>query len=202
MGFARAQEKGEASSHARRPLFETRRARPRWRAGLVERLYRAYRAELCAYIEKNFGAGPPEPEEVVQSAFARFAAQEHPERVANPRAFLYACSRNLVLDHKRRAAVRHAAVEDGSLADLGDGPANADIERVLIGREQLAIVEATVRAMEPRRRKVLIMHVVHELRYTEIARRLGLSETRIRQLMADALAECEAALARAEGGEG
>ncbi|ATE63522.1 RNA polymerase sigma factor [Rhizorhabdus dicambivorans] len=165
-------------------------------ANLLERAYRSYRAELCRYIERQFGPGPPEPEEVVQSAFARFAALEKPQEISNPRAFLYACSRNVVLDARRRDRVRDAALDDETIADPGDGPANMDIERVLLGREQLAIVEAVVRAMEAKRRKVFIMHVVHGLRYVEIAREMRLSEARIRQLMASALAECQHAIDR------
>jgi RNA polymerase sigma-70 factor (ECF subfamily) len=166
-------------------------------ASLLERVYRTYRTELCRYVERQFGPGPPEPEEIVQTAFVRFAALEKPEDIVNPRAFLYACSRNVAIDARRRDRVRNAAVDQDSLADPGDGPANLDIERVLLGREQLAIVEAVVRAMEAKRRKVFIMHVVHEMRYAAIARELGLSEARIRQLMASALEGCQRALDQA-----
>jgi RNA polymerase sigma factor (sigma-70 family) len=163
-------------------------------ASLLERTYRAYRTELCRYIERQFGPGPPEPEEVVQTAFARFAALEKPQEVMDPRAFLYACSRNVALDARRRDRVRNAALDDETVTERGDGPANLNIERVLLGREQLSIVEATVRAMEQKRRKVFIMHIIHEMRYVDIAREMGLSEARIRQLMASALAECQRAV--------
>jgi RNA polymerase sigma-70 factor (ECF subfamily) len=168
--------------------------------GLLERVYRAYRVELCRYIERQFGPGPPEPEEIVQTAFARFAALERPETVANPRAFLYACSRNAALDAFRSDKVRQAVVDDTILVEPDEGAANLDIVRVLLGREQLAIVEAAVWAMEAKRRKVFIMHIVHEMRYTEISRELGVSEARIRQLMASALEECQRALDKAYAG--
>ncbi|MCP3730549.1 RNA polymerase sigma factor [Sphingomonas sp. MG17] len=161
---------------------------------LLERTYRAYKAELCRYIERQFGLGPPDAEEVVHAAFARFAALEKPQEIANARAFLYACSRNVVLDSRRRDRVRDAALHDEIVADPGDEPANLDIERVLLGREQLAIVETVVRAMEAKRRKVFVMHAVHEMRYVEIAREMCISEARVRQLMASALAECQKAL--------
>lgn len=160
-------------------------------------VYRQYWSELCRHIERKFGPGPPEPEEIVQTAFVRYAALEKPEEVANPRAYLYACSRNVALDLHRHRQVRDAAISDGVFSDPGDRPANLDIERVLLGREQLAIVESVVRTMEAKRRKVFIMHVVHEMRYAEIAREMGVSEARIRQLMASALEECQRALNRA-----
>lgn len=160
----------------------------------LDPIYRTYRAELCRFIERQFGSGPPEPEEIVHTAFARFAALGRPQDIANPRAFLYTCTRNVALDLRRRHRTQNSALDAGILIEIGDRPANLDIERVLLGQEQLTIVEATVSAMEPKRRKVFIMHFVHEMGYSEIAREMGLSEARIRQLMASALEQCHRAV--------
>jgi RNA polymerase sigma factor (sigma-70 family) len=163
-------------------------------ASSLDGIYRTYRAELCRFIERQFGPGPPEPEEIVQTAFVRFAALVRPEDVRNPRAFLYTCARNVALDLWRRHRTQTSARDAGILMESGDRPANLDIERVLLGQEQLAIVEATVKAMETKRRTVFIMHLVHEMGYSEIAREMGLSEARIRQLMASALDQCHRAV--------
>lgn len=165
---------------------------------VVEIAYRSYWDELCRYVRKVFGAGPPEPEEVAQTAFARFAGLERPQEVANPRAFLYRCARNIVFDHHRREEVRDRYLQ-AQMPYADDDPVNPDGERVLSGRQRLAIVDATVRAMRPQRRKVLIMHAIHGLNYSEIARRLALSPTRVTQLFAAAVAECERALREADG---
>lgn len=165
----------------------------------VERAYRQYWSELCAYIRKTFGSGPPEPEEVAQVAFVRYAALDAAE-IANPRAFLYRTAHNIVLDHRRREAVRSRLSAEVAVLDFGGEAANADGERVLSAKERLAIVDATIRAMEPRRRKVLIMHAIHGLNYTDIARRMGVSPTRVTQLFAEAVALCNAALRDADEG--
>jgi RNA polymerase sigma-70 factor (ECF subfamily) len=170
----------------------------------VELAYRRYWTELCLHIRKTFGSGPPEPEEVAQGAFARFAALTQPRAVENPRAFLYRCAHNIVMDHRRRDAVRLRLSAQAALLGPGDEAATLDGERVLSAKERLAIVEAAVRAMEAKRRKVLIMHAIHELNYSQIARRMGLSPTRVTQLFAEAVALCEAALRAADetgGGE-
>lgn len=167
----------------------------------VERAYRQYWSELCAYVRKTFGAGPPEPEEVAQGAFARFAAVE-PAEIDHPRAFLYRTAHNIVMDHRRREAVRTRLSAEVAILDFGGETANSDSERVLSAKERLSIVDATVRKMEPRRRKVLIMHAIHGLNYTEIARRMGVSPTRVTQLFAEAVAQCNAALRKADGGAG
>lgn len=160
----------------------------------IERAYRRWWSELCRVVERQFGAGPPDPEEAVQAAFEKFAGLEDPASVENPRAYLHASARNYVLDWKRRAAVRMAAGETVKVIEGCEASAEIDSERVLIAKEQLSLVDAAVRAMEPKRREVLILHSVHGLPYSEIARRMDLSETRVRQLMASALALCAAAV--------
>lgn len=158
---------------------------------IVERAYRSWWGELCRTIERHFGSGPPDPEEAVQSAFEKFAQLGDPAAVANPRAYLHTSARNYVLDWKRRAAVR-AGIQP-TLEIIEGTPAEFDSERVLIAKEELAAVEQAVRNMEPKRREVLLLHSLHGLPFSEIAARLALSETRVRQLMASALALCAAA---------
>jgi len=163
-------------------------------------LYHRYWAELTAYARRTFGAGPPEPEDIVQGAFARYAAMDEDARVANPRAFLYRTAHNIVMDYRRREAVRARLSDQVALLDVSEGPANLDAERVLSARQRLAIVDAAVRAMEPRRRKVLIMHAIHGLNLSEIGRRMKISPTRATQLFAEAVAICNTALRDADGG--
>ncbi len=67
----------------------------------LSKLYRSHWQGLCQYVRHHFGAGPPEPEDVAQSAFARLARTEAAQ-VENPPAFLYATARDLVVDHHRR----------------------------------------------------------------------------------------------------
>jgi RNA polymerase sigma factor (sigma-70 family) len=172
-------------------------------ASPLAQLYQRHWAELTGYVRRTFGPGPPDPEDIAQGAFARFAALEGAAEVANPRAFLYRTAHNIVMDHRRREAVRERLSPEVAILELGDDPANADSERVLSGKQRLAIVEAAVRAMEPRRRKVLIMHAIHGLNYTEIARRMRISPTRVTQLFGEAVALCHKALRQAdEGGAG
>lgn len=165
---------------------------------LVEQLYRLRWAELCRYVRRTFGAGPPEPEEVAQAAFARLAALERPGDIENPRAFLYQCARNIVIDYRRREAVRASVSGDTMMFESHERTTTPDPERVLSSKQRLAIVEIAVRGMEPKRRRVLIMHAIHGLNYSEIARDMGLSPTRVTQLFASAVLECERAIRAAE----
>lgn len=70
-----------------------------------EQAYRQYWSKLCKYVNTKFGPGPPDPEDVAQLAFTRYAALENPAEVKNPRAYLYSTARNIVFDHYRKGKV-------------------------------------------------------------------------------------------------
>jgi RNA polymerase sigma factor (sigma-70 family) len=176
------------------PLAEVARRREE---PLAE-LYRRHLSELTRYIARTFGAGPPDPEDVAQAAFAQFAALENPQAVENPRAFLYRSARNLVVDHHRRDVVRGRFAREQAPASEVDAADDCDAERVLSAKQRLSIIEQAIRAMEPRRRAVFVLNRIHELPYAEISRQLRMPETTVKRLVAAAIIDCETSL-RAHG---
>jgi len=161
-------------------------------------LYRHYRAELVAFVRTKFGAGPPEPEDVVQQAFANFLAHGSEDTVANPRAFLFRTVHNIALNDRKHQRVGRRCLEDApSSQEVCEARADWDPEVVLIGREQLQLIESVIRAMPEKRRQVLLLNRLENLSYAEIARRMGLSESVIRKHAAYAIRECAACLGEA-----
>ena len=145
-------------------------------SGALENAYRLYWKELCNYLNKRFGEGPPEPEDVAQQAFEKYAALDDPASVRHPRAFLYRTATNLVADHYRSAAVRTAVSFDG--VDLDVAPALRDEitpEIVLIDKRRYERVMAALAALPRRQRRFLILHRLRGMTYNEIAQRNGVS---------------------------
>lgn len=164
-------------------------------------LFEKHWAELVRYVRRTFGTGPPDPEDVVQAAFMHYAALVQPELVDNPRAFLYRASRNFVIDQRRRALVRARAAQRGDLGAFGETSDELNAERVLDGKDRLRVLDEAIRAMPQRTRDALILHRIEELTYVEIAKRLGVSQTLAKRLVANAILICGRAL-RAADGEG
>ena len=156
----------------------------------VDSLYRSHWDELVRFVRRTFGAGPPEPEDIAQTAFTHFAALARPQLVANPRAFLFQTARNIMVDEYRRAAVRRRAVEGVEPAAQNESVDEIDPERVLDGKQRLQSVEAAVQALPERMRQALLLHRFEELSYVEVARRLGVSQTEAKRLVARALVAC------------
>ena len=163
-------------------------------AGPLAALYRRHWAELCAYARRTFGLGPPDPEDIAQAAFARFAALPANAEVANPRAFLFRTAHNIGVDaHRSRARGAAAALDPQLHADGRD----FSPEDVLVSREELARLEAAIAALKPRQRTALLLHRLDELSFAEIGRRMGVSPSGARKLVEQGFAAAMAAMQRA-----
>jgi RNA polymerase sigma factor (sigma-70 family) len=155
----------------------------------VGELYRRHWKEICVYLRRRFGAGPPEPEDIAQAAFLRLSGRGETEDLANPRAFLYRVAHNLAIEeHRREVARRRAEADDETDAGTDD----FDPERVSIGRERRRLLETAFATLEPRTRQILIMSRQDGLSSAEIARRLRLSPTQVKRLIGEAVARCQA----------
>lgn len=164
----------------------------------LDALYRRHWAELCGYVVKTFGYGPPEPEDLAQAAFTRFAALSDPSEVKNPRAYLYRTVHNEAIAYRRRETTKtkHAqTVEDVYVPNKTD---DRNGERVLLAKERVRIVERVVEAMSETKRNVLLLNRFEGLSKAEIARRLGISPTHVKRLLQQAVAECREAVERAD----
>lgn len=158
-------------------------------------LYARHWGELCHYIKKHFGQGPPDPEDVAQDAFIRFAAIENREAIDNPRAYLFRTAHNALVDEHRRLALHR-----GKPTDIDARTASDDLtpERVLVGRERLEILTRSLRSMPAARRRSFLLNRLQNLSCAAIARMTGYSESAVKKHIDVALKHLEAALSEAE----
>lgn len=154
-------------------------------------LYLVHWKGLCGYVRSQFGPGPPEPEDVAQSAFIRFAAAD-PTRIENPRAFLYATARNLVIDHHRQAQRVHA-YEQAQTADE-NRVYELSPENVLLQAERFRILAQALERMPLKRRRLVLLNRFEGLSYAEIGEQFGMSAENVRKHIERTLAECLRAL--------
>lgn len=158
-------------------------------------LYARHWGELCHYIKKHFGPGPPDPQDVAQDAFMKFAAIHDREAIDNPRAYLFRTAHNVLVDEHRRLALRRANPADTEARPVSD---DRTPERVLAGQERLEILTRSLRVMPAARRRSFLLNRLHGLSCAAIARMTGYSESAVKKHIGVALKELEASLSEAE----
>ena len=167
-----------------------------WRDSLTfAEVYSRHWAEVCHFVGRRFGSGPPEPEDIAQIAFVRMGELPLSREIENPRAFLFRIASNVALDARRQQAShrRSLTTVEAAMAAANDiGPV---AERVLLAREELTFLEDVVRGMPERHRSYLLANRLDGLSYAEISRRTGASQSLVRKTVEEALAVCERAVA-------
>jgi len=161
----------------------------------MDLLYARHWGELCHYIQKHFGPGPPDPEDVVQDAFMKFAAIDDRDAINNPRAYLFRTAHNVIVDERRRLALRRANPADTDAPPVSD---DRTPERVLVGQQRLEILRGSLRAMPAARRRSFLLNRLQGLSCAAIARMTGYSESAIKKHIDLALKDLEASLSDAE----
>ncbi|MBA2587140.1 MAG: sigma-70 family RNA polymerase sigma factor [Alphaproteobacteria bacterium] len=140
-------------------------------------------------IAKRTGGGL-DAEDLMHSAYVRLEHYSATNTVADPAAFLVRTAVNIGIDgyrHDRRIYGKRCL----PLPDREDTGARAD--EVVVAKELLSRVVSGINHLPDRTREIFLMHRIDKLEYSEIARRLGISESAIEKQMAKAmmtLADC------------
>jgi RNA polymerase sigma factor (sigma-70 family) len=161
--------------------------------GGLETLYRDHGSRLRRLLARRVGRD--EAADLVQEAFAKLAAILSLARapIAKPEAFVTTVATNILRD-RARAAARNA-LREHELVPAALAQA-ADPHQIAEGREALRAIERALGVMNPRRRRIFLLHRQERLTYAEIGRMVGMSEKGVKKQMAKALVELRCALDR------
>ena len=156
-------------------------------SGEVASLYIALRDEICQFLRSRFGEGPPDPEDIVQAAFAKYTALEDTSTITNPRAFLYAAARNLTIDELRRNDRLRRYENEATTEAEQNNVDQISPERVLLASERYSVVREAIADMPEPQREVLILHRLQGMSMDAISKQMNISKTAVHRLIADAM---------------
>lgn len=152
----------------------------------LDALYRRHAPHLLRFFARR--AGRDEARDLVHETFARFAglAKSARAEVDRPEAYLGTVATNLLRDRARAAARRsldrHQPLDENRLT-------SSDPHQLLEDRDCLARLEQAVERLNPRRRRIFLLHRLEHLTYAQIADEVGMSVKGVKKQMAKALAE-------------
>ena len=131
-----------------------------------------YRSSLLGFFKRRTPR-QVDCEDLVQEVFLRLAQRRHLEDIQNVEGYLFHSAAGVLTDWRRRGAVRHSDAHvtlDFDLPDVGVTP-----ERVLMGREDLSRLIATVAEMPPRTQAIFSLYHFEHKSHAEISRLLGIA---------------------------
>lgn len=163
----------------------------------LDDLARRYYAPLESFFRKR-ARNASEVQDLVQQVFLRLAEHRELGDIHTPDAYIFQTASNALKDHYRHNAVRERfAKERGAKDDTPDSDFSS--ERVLLGREAIALLTQAIRQLPERTRDIFILRNLEGLKHGEIARLQGISVRSVEKHMARALAHLSQALGRVLG---
>lgn len=120
----------------------------------------------------------------MHAAYVRLAQYSAVKTVDNPGAFLVRTAVNIGIDHYRHDQRLYGDVRV-PVPECEDASPAAD--EVVAAKELLSHVVSGINRLPDRTREIFLMHRIDKLEYSEIAHRLGISESAIEKQMAKAM---------------
>jgi len=126
--------------------------------------------------------GRADPEELLQAAYLRLVRYRSEHVVENVAAFLVRTAVNIGVDNYRHDRFIAEVAPD----DVGACENSPLQDEVLAARARLERVREGLSRLTPRTREVFLMHRLDDVKYREIAERLGISQSAVEKHIAKA----------------
>ena len=153
----------------------------------IERLYREHWRPLYARLRRVFGDGPPDPEDLAQTAFQKLIEQDALDAIRNPGGFLFTVAVN-----KGRDGQRHIARAERLLKEEGILLRQEEVDQitplnVFESREALSATTAAIARLSAKQREILARSRLKGETFDAIRAATGWSKADISRQLAAAL---------------
>lgn len=152
----------------------------------LETLYCEHHRWLQSWLRKKLG-NDFDAADLTHDTFERLLARRGLPPMRDARAFLVTVARGLVVNHWRRQEVQRAYLD--TLAAQPEPLARSPEDEALLV-EALCEIDTLLAALNPKARMAFLLAQLDGLSYTDIARRLDVSERMVKKYMAQAMLQC------------
>ncbi|MGB4075482.1 RNA polymerase sigma factor [Pseudomonas sp.] len=157
---------------------------------LVSLFYRDHRDWLLGWLRKSLYS-PERAEDLSQDTFVRLLGRSDLDQAREPRALLTTIAKGLLIDHFRRSALERAYLDE-----LGQLPhaVQPSAEEQALALDALREIDRLLGQLSSNARAAFLHNRLDGMGHAEIAERLGVSVSRVRQYLAQGLRQCYIAL--------
>ncbi len=166
----------------------------------VSRLSEEHRQSLERFLARKLD-NAADAADVAQEAFLRIHRLGEPEKLDNPRAFLFQVASNLAIDQLRRRALHQKFLNNEQQQSTPEEPTDINgealsPEQILGAREKLDHIYAAIAELPDKCQQAFLLHRNAGMPYAAIAQELGVSVSSVEKYILQALKHCRTALAR------
>lgn len=160
----------------------------------LESAFTALRADLLRYLTRILG-NREDAEEVAQETYVKLMRAPLFEQLTGDaaRRYLFKTGLNLARDRFRQQRMRaheaHLPHADDELASADDSP-----DEIVDWNAGMEVVRGVLLDLPPRHRQVFLLHVMHNMSYRNIAKRLAVSTKTVERDLAIVLELCQSRL--------
>lgn len=158
------------------------------KASFLKSLIEDNHLSLIRYLRRRMG-NSEDVADMAQDLYCQIARQPDVAAIKQPRAYLFQAARNLIFNrnqHRRcTSADMHFSIDDAPEAEIVCAAPSS--ERIIQGRQELAIVEAAIEELSPKCRMVFLLVRFEGHTYKEAAGYMGLTVKSIEYYMRQAL---------------
>ncbi len=152
-----------------------------------------YRAPLRGFFARRVRE-QAEVEDLVQEVFLRLVGRIDGGPIEKVEQYLFQTAANVLRDRGRRNVVRETESHESFDENTHETRAEITPERVLLGKESIALVTAALKRLPDRTRDIFVLRALEQRKYADIAHLLRISTRAVEQHMARALAHLSKAL--------
>jgi RNA polymerase sigma-70 factor (ECF subfamily) len=164
-------------------------------AATLELLYHDHHGWLLGWLRRRLGC-PQHAADLAQDTFTRLLHAQRRDigfdalTLREPRAFLTTTATRLLIDDARRRAIERSYLEALSVqSEFAFAPPPETLVMVV---ETLSGIARLLDGLPERPRTAFLMYRLEGLKQNEIAQRLGVSPTRVKQYVAQVMMHCYA----------
>ncbi|SDI33590.1 RNA polymerase sigma-70 factor, ECF subfamily [Pseudomonas flavescens] len=155
-------------------------------------LYGEHHPWLKRWLQRRLNC-PEVAADLAQDTFVRVLAKRAGERIEQPKAYLSTIAHGLLVNFLRRRQLEQSYLE--ALAQLPEHLVPSPEERWQL-LQTLQAIDVMLDGLPAKVRRAFLLCQLEGLTHRQIAERLGVSSSSVRQYIARALLHCMAALAR------
>jgi RNA polymerase sigma factor (sigma-70 family) len=164
----------------------------------IDILFRDHWLDVYRLLHRNYGSGPPEPEDVAQEAFSQFAQMKNVTKIQNPKAYIIKIAVNITLNSMgklrkiRELITQQLHLDEDRLNEICP-------ETILQGEQRIVAMQNGINRLSAKQRDILMCVRIKGQTYAQISDQTGWSLADICRQLNEAMAILESIDEQAQG---